>query len=749
MKGELGNCEQCTLNPSTYVPWQYRDNPQYPILWVGQAPGSTEIITKVPFTGSAGKMCWRLMKEAGINKNYQVITNTVCCMPPEDRKPKPSEIQACHERLKQEILLVQPELIIALGDVPIKALIGKTGSTKIRGEFHPLLPEWDYECQVLCCLHPSFVMRQRQWIETAVEDFKKIVDFFESPSSIEVGFAQPRFLLDPTDSELAEYLSKSDVITAFDLETSGLNPRKDEIIGCSFYNGSDKAIAVDYLSVKGTPGVVARFLEDEKAKKVTQNGSFDCAFLNTYGIKVSGLSFDTRLAEHLLNSDLPTDLQYLRKSYTNIPPYKPLKREMKFISNMPIEKVKTMCCWDSITTHEVMVAQKKLLTEGQTRVLNNIYLPLVFVLNKMEKKGVKVDINTLAAMYARMAPQAEAIREKYFDPVDVNPNSPKQLATFFGLQHTKKFSTKMTRTDPNEYIDFMIRRGHPEAERLQALLDYRSLTKQMSTTLRGIYNRLEDGFIHTHFHPEGTGTGRISSKNPNLQNIKKLYRIIYTPDDIEHVLLEADYKQLELAVAAVLGKDELLLDQLKKGIKPHHVLGKIMFGRDWDNLTDQEKLREKAVLFGTLGGRSPYSISREFGISVEQAGNWQEDCVRQYPGLLRYITETVGEFKSTGKITTAFGTERKVNTVPQAMNNRFQGSASFVTLTTLIELDKAGFDLRLTVHDSIMLHCLEKEVMDVINDIRKIVERPIKELDNWEFKASYSYGHNWYELKEM
>jgi len=750
-KSELTKCDECTLQSYGYVPMQEPSYSQFPVLFYGQAPGETEVITGVPFTGKAGKMAWRLLKEAGLNKSRLHISNIAGCAPPEDRKPTDEEVSCCHNRVYDEIQRIQPELIVALGEVPAKALTGYTKITGLRGQMFPLLTKWDWDCPVLCVLHPSFVMRQRQWIDMTIEDLKQVVGFFTGERIEIIEEEQPNFIFDPDKHRFIEELEiMRQQITAFDIETPGeLNPRKAEVIGISFSGSEDKAIALDISLHDSRWEVMKCFLEDKDAAKVAQNGQFDIACLETSGVLVKGLVHDTLLAEHLLNSELPGDLNFLRGKYTAIKPYKPTRKEMKTIQNWPKERRLNYSCYDALVTHIVMNKQIPLLSSGQKNVLSNIYVPLIYTINKMERKGVKVDVPMLALMYADLLPKAEAIDEKYFAPLGLNPNSPKQLAAYWGLTSTAKFNTKMARVNPEGFLDFAIKRGHPDAERMQALLDYRQITKAASTELKGIYLRLEDNYIHTDFNIEGTGTGRISSQNPNLQNINEPYRVIYIADDEDSRLVVADYSQLELIVAAILGNETTLLDQAAKGIKPHHILGKAMFGREWSELTVLEKLREKAALFGTMGGRSALSIAREFSVPVSLAEEWQAMCVNQYPGLLRYKEETLEIFKQTGKVYTAFDTERIVSSGSQAMNNRFQGSASFVTLTTLNKLDKAGFDLRLTIHDSIIFHCKANEVTDVVNVARPIIERPIKELKDHCFKAAYKSGYNWYDLEEI
>jgi DNA polymerase-1 len=385
-----------------------------------------------------------------------------------------------------------------------------------------------------------------------------------------------------------------------------------------------------------------------------------------------------------------------------------------------------------------MKAQLRLLTAGNLKVLNEIYIPLIFTLNYMERVGVKVDVNCLAALYSNLIPQAQELDQRRFAPLGLNPSSPIQLTKYFGLINCQE-----------KTLLYHIKRGHPQAELMQARLDYVHLTKGASTFLKGIYDKLEDSRAHTNYHPEGTGTGRISSSKPNLQNIPPAFRIIYIADTEDDVLIESDYSQLELVVAAILGGETGLLEEVKHGIKPHHVLGKIIFGKEWDELTKEEQFREKAVLFGTLGGRTARSIAIEFGISTYEAEYWQTLCVNKYPGLLRYKQNCEREFQETGKISTAFGTSRIVQSITQAYNNPFQGSASFITLTTLNKLYKRGFDIRLTVHDSIIVQAKRKEVREVVRELAKIMERPIRQLNNHRFQAIYKFGHNWYEQEEL
>jgi len=745
MKNELkpDSCKQCGLYEMPFVPWQEPLKLQYPVLMVGQAPGTTEAITGVPMTGGAGKMQWRLMIQANLNKRNVYVCNVCQCTPPKDpltnndRKPTEQEVECCTPFLKAYIQKSSPGLIIACGDVAIKALTGVHGKvTNLRGQYFALLDEWEHECKVLATLHPSFVMRQRQWMDTATKDLGLVHEFFSSGPKIEAKDEQTEFIYPTNESQLAEELgAMSKGMTSFDIETPGeLNPRKAEVIGIAFCNSFNKVVAVDTVNGKFMQ-VVKRFLEDKQAKKITQNGQYDIACLETSGINVK-LDFDTLLAEHIIASDMPKELDFLRGKYTNIPPYKPPKREMKHINSWPVGKRLEYNALDALVTWRVARQQMKKMNKNNWHVLQEIDLPLVPVVNKMERKGVLVDVNTLALMYKDIFPQLERMEQEVFGPLGLNPKSPTQLVRYFNIESSGE----------DQLLEY-IKRGHEHAELMQQVLEYRDLYKTSAVYLEGVYNRLEEGRIHANFNISGTGTSRLSSSDPNLQNVPKHLRVIYISDPGK-VFIERDYSQLELRVLAVISNEHKMLKELSEGKNPHHILGEAIFNKKWDKLTEQQKLREKAVLFGTAGGRGARSIAMEFNVPTLLAEQWQAMCINQYPAFINYRTKQTKLFNDVGKYTNLFGRERVLQRMTQAFNTPFQSNAGDVTKTTLVECDKAGLDLRLTVHDSITIEVPKRQVKEVDATFKRIVERPIKELDDYSFPSKRGVGVNWYELEE-
>lgn len=747
-KHEQAICEECTLIEASYVPTAFVSAPQYPILWVGQAPGEVETYTRVPFTGPAGKTHYGILRAVGMRKENMPHANIVNCWPPGDRKPTFKECMCCLPRLKLEIKAIEPRLIVALGEVAVHALTGLTGITSQRGRIADLLDAYEYKCKVLCSLHPSFVMRQRQWIPIQAQTYTIAMDFLKGRSPKDI---KPTFIMDPSPEELSEYLSTTSII-ACDTETTGLNHRKDEIIGFSFSKSTEDAVALKFVGPQDPRwNVIKEFMEDGTHKKIWQNGSFDTGMLrfsqhNPKAIIDRGFYYDTRLAEQLLHSDLPSDLDYLRAQYTNIRPYKPSKSRRARIASWTKEEMLEYAAWDAVTTLAVYEEQMKELTEGQLAVMTEHLIPLVYALNNMQNKGVLVDVNTLAGLYSQCAPAIEEL-ERPFAKLGVNPRAPGQLKKLFGLRDTRE-----------DTLEHYIKRRHPQSDLMESLLEHRRLSKLASVYLKGVYKRLEEGRIHTTFKIEGTGTGRISSEDPNLQNIPEEMRIIYIPDP-DCLFVGADYKQIELWIggllAAQVGKTDTLLQELQKGTDIHYISCQLCFphvklihGNRKEDFEHWQELAAKTVTFGTFYGRTPHSIAREFGVTVAQAEDWQIKIINQYPELASYREWCQREIAKNGYLETPFGRRRYVDRDTQGFNFPVQSSAGDVTLGSIWRADQDDLDPRLTVHDNIIFNVPRKQLKFYVKKIKEIMERDIPEL-GMSFKADYTVGENWYEMEPI
>jgi DNA polymerase I-like protein with 3'-5' exonuclease and polymerase domains len=286
------------------------------------------------------------------------------------------------------------------------------------------------------------------------------------------------FIYDPTAEELEEYFDTKEIIYC-DTESTGLNVRLDSIIGYSFCKDSKEAIAI-VLKDEDDPRwpVVRKFFANPKRYKAWQNGSYDIPLAEAHDVPMKGFVYDTRLAEQLLNSDLPSDLDYLRAQYTNIAPYKPPKREMKRLTKWGHDRIKEYAAWDAYTTYCVGQEQKKVLTAPQLKLMDKLLIPLVYAISHMELRGVLADQKALGALYVQCEPRIQVL-EKAFYKEGVNPRSPRQLAHFLGVSNTQEDTLKK-----------LLKRGHEKHKLIELLLEHRKLAKMASTYISGIYNRL-------------------------------------------------------------------------------------------------------------------------------------------------------------------------------------------------------------------------------------------------------------------
>jgi len=604
-------------------------------------------------------------------------------------------------------------------------------------------------------------MRLRHWVPLAVKNYQLVHAFFHGTVE-EVD--EPEFCFDPHPELLEAYLNVSEgEIIDFDTETTGLNNRQDVILGWSFSTQDDTAMAV-YLKqpIEEDPRypVIKACLEDTKRRKCWQNGCFDTGFARSNNIIDENFYFDTRLAQQLLNSDLPSDLDFLRAEYTDIKPYKPSKADMKKMQTWPKERMLEYACWDAHTLREVRKKQVQHLSEGQVQVMQELLIPLSRAINAMEATGVLVDVETLAAIYSQIAPQLEEMALP-FHKLGLNPRSPVQMKPFFHKDHDGRMLTGGQKIKDTQELTLerQIKRAHPKAELMRLLLDYRKLQKLESTYLRGVFKRLENGRIHTHFKIEGTGTGRLSSENPNLQNVPHHMRVIYIADP-GYVLVKGDYSQIELWVVAITiynitGCDAMLKD-LQAGEDIHYHACQLCWGTEReltgnrkDDYTEREQLIAKAMVFGTVYDRTAHSIALEFAVTRREAELWQMQLVNKYPGMARYKDHCETAFNRTGYLDTPFGRRRYLQTFRQGLNFPIQSTASDITLWAIVLLHQAGLDLLLSVHDDILIRSKEGEVEEDLKTFKRVMERTIPELNNMNFKAGFSTGENWTEMKEV
>lgn len=414
---------------------------------------------------------------------------------------------------------------------------------------------------------------------------------------------------------------------------------------------------------------------------------------------------------------------------------------------------------------------KKAVEEsGQADLLINLEMPLALVLADMEVAGFRIDREEIASYGEQLTAVAEALEAQiYFHAgQEFNINSPKQLGEILfdvlGLPHAKKTKTGYS---TNAEILEKLRPAHSI---VQDILDYRQVTKLRSTYVEGLLKVAdESGRVHTHFKQTGTATGRLSSTEPNLQNIPvrtelgRELRRFFLPESSDYVIIDADYSQIELRLLAHISNDANMIKAFREGVDIHTSTAATVFGVDESAVTSELRKRAKAVNFGIMYGIGAFSLSDDIGVSRAEAQAYIDQYLAGYPGIDAYLKETIAKAYEDGYVTTLFGRRRYIPELKAsngmqrkfgervAMNSPIQGTAADIIKLAMVRVHKRlrdeGIDARLIlqVHDELLVEA-HRSVADRAREILK------HEMEN---AVTYSVpldvdihiGNNWYEAK--
>lgn len=416
------------------------------------------------------------------------------------------------------------------------------------------------------------------------------------------------------------------------------------------------------------------------------------------------------------------------------------------------------------------VIKEKLAESGQESLLEELELPLAVVLADMELAGFRIDREGIAAYGDQLATVADALQAQiYFHAgQEFNINSPKQLGEILfdvlGLPHAKKTKTGYS---TNAEILEKLRPVHPIIE---DILDYRQVAKLKSTYTDGLLKVAdESGRVHTHFKQTGTATGRLSSTEPNLQNIPvrtdlgKELRRFFLPENGDYVIIDADYSQIELRLLAHVSGDANMIRAFREGVDVHTSTAATVFGVAESAVTSELRKRAKAVNFGIMYGIGAFSLSDDIGVSRAEAQAYIDQYLAGYPGIDIYLKNTIAEAYETGYVTTLFGRRRYIPELKAsngmqrkfgervAMNSPIQGTAADIIKLAMVRvherLSKSGIDARLIlqVHDELLIEshrsCAEEAKQILKEEMENAVAYSVP-LD-----VDIHIGNNWYEAK--
>jgi len=733
-------CDKCPLHIGAKQIVQGLGPPFGDIMVVGMNPGKQEDLDGFPFSGGSGRILDKLLYASGIRRSACWVTNVVKCTTPGNRRPNTEELLACKPHLMKEMDMFKPNVVIALGDVALEMLCGKKGITKYRGSILPVASWISHKCKVVPTFHPSYLMRGQQHFWSTVEaDMAKALKHSTSPEISLVETHYETYDGNTGDTWIKDNLMNSSIPISFDIETPGvLQPWKGRPLGISF--SWAEGCAMNFNWYKNFH--IIKAIMEGPAPKIVQRGTFDVYYMMYWGVKTNNLWFDTKVGQHLLAPQLPNDLAYLVSVHTDIPYYKPGGKGGG-VMKMTAKELAKYNNEDADGTRRVAMEMVKETEEyGQTELMANQML-LVKTISKMQIRGVKVDLEAVRSELQHISETIDHTEELFLSK-NINIRSGAQLGDLIiglGFKLPKTKSGKQYRTN-REALEKLA--PHPV---IKKILQFKTLDKLRSTFLNGMKQRLVEGRIHTTYSITGTKTGRLSSRDPNLQNVPEVVRNIFIPDG--DVFVNADYKGFEVAMLAAICGDKKMQQDLDDGLRIHDIIGLECYGDR--ELEPAEKLRAKAVVFGTAYGRTAGSIAREFGCTKKEAERLQSIVLGKYPGVSQYLRR----MEQTKVAKSIFNRVKHYEgMVTEMYNFPIQSSGSDVLLQAMNRVDETLSRedigcLALTVHDNIVVDTDLNYVDDVITICKREMEMPIPEAHGKIFPISIKVGPNWRDLKSI
>ena len=562
-----------------------------------------------------------------------------------------------------------------------------------------------------------------------------------------------------------------------DVETTSEQPMEAVPVGISFCWKPGEAYYISATEMKNGFSKLKPILEDKGIGKIGQNIKYDKLVLLNHGMDVRGIAFDTMIASYLLNPSRMShgmdDLafEYLDHKMTQITELLGTGKKRITMDKVDIEKVSMYSCEDSDVTLRLKdIFEKELLKKELDSLFRDIELPLVDVLIKMEKNGIKIDVDLLAQTSKEMEKElSRLIKDIYkIAGTEFNINSPKQLSQILferlGLPIVKK-----TKTGASTDVEVLERLSllHPLPKEL---LRYRELSKLKSTYIDALPELINKntGRLHTSFNQTVTATGRLSSSNPNLQNIpvkteegRKIRKAFI--GEKNNLIMSADYSQIELRILAHLSKDAELISAFEKDTDVHSHTASLIFGVKENEVTPEMRQNAKTVNFGIIYGMSAFGLSKGLNIDVGTAQEFIDSYFERYPRVKLYMDERIEDARNSGYITTLFNRRRYIPEIKTggareqqqaeriAINTPVQGSAADLIKIAMINIDR-GMEKRkmkskmvLQVHDELVFEVPKDELKEMKELVKKEMEGAVKLCV--PIKVSVKYGKNWLEME--
>jgi len=593
------------------------------------------------------------------------------------------------------------------------------------------------------------------------------------------------YILADTDEEIIALvkLLQSHKIISFDTETTGIDAHQAELVGLSFSVIAGEAyyvpISADQEKAKNTVHKFKELLEDKSITKVGQNIKYDMTMMKWYGVEVAGPLYDTMITHYLCEPDLRHKLDYLTESYLDykMVPIEELigkggKNQLS-MRDVDVEKVKEYASEDADLTLQLMPVMKKMMAENELNELyHKIEEPLIRVLCDLEYEGIRIDagfLNDYSKELDKLIINKE--QEIYRNAgVHFNISSPKQVGEV--LFDRLKVPYRWKKTASGQYSTDFDKLTELAGEHIviDTILEYRKFSKLKSTYVDALPTMINPrtGRVHSNFNQARAATGRLSSENPNLQNIPikdeagREIRKAFIPRTEEYVLLAADYSQIELRIIAEISNDKSMLDAFIAGNDFHKATASKVYGVPYDEVTSEQRRNAKTVNFSITYGAGATNLMRQLNISRKEAQELIQSYFREFSGLKNYMDETVKSARELGYVKTLLGRRRNLRDINSrnsltasnaeriAINTPIQGTAADMIKIAMINIHQIFREnnlkskMVLQVHDELVFDVYKPELDQVKSIIEDKMKNAIPTL-KVPIIVEMGVGNNWLE----
>jgi DNA polymerase-1 len=579
--------------------------------------------------------------------------------------------------------------------------------------------------------------------------------------------------------ELLELLLKQSQV-CFDTETTDIDALHADLVGMSFsYKAREAfyvAIPADFNEAKSIVDEFLPFFNSTSIEKIAHNIKYDLKVLNRYGVVIAAPTFDTMVAHYLINPESKQGMDFLAEFYLK---YQPISIETLIgkkgkgqgnMRDLKPEEVSDYACEDADITFQLkQLFEPEIQKDHLKELFYEMEMPLVEVLKDMEQEGIAIDVAGLQE-YSKQMEITLAELEKSIKAeagMDFNVDSPKQLGDV--LFEVLKISSKAKKTKTGQYAtsEDVLQKHEKDHPIIPMILEYRQLRKLKSTYVDPLPTMTDriDGRIHTNYMQTVTATGRLSSNNPNLQNIPirtdkgKEIRKAFIPRNEEYTLMAADYSQIELRIIAALSGDENMIEAFKSGHDIHKATAAKVFNVSLDEVTRDQRSAAKAVNFGIIYGQSAFGLSQNLNISRTEAKSIIDAYFEQYSTIKSYMDGAVTQARDKGYVETIMQRRRylpdinSANAVVRgfaernAVNAPIQGSAADIIKMAMVEVYRAmkkqplKSKMILQVHDELVFD-VHKSEMDLMKKlVEEAMEHAVKLVVPMEVELQF--GENW------